>query len=275
MIKVRRALLACGLTVAISSIQAADAWTWQGSAGLAAGNFDYEETGNAGRRLNREHGTLPGLSGALHGTGQGISVGLDFYAFAGDVSYDGQTNAGAPIRTRTDQRIADGSGWIGMRALDSGVTHLDVFAGAGLRWWNRDIRSTATAFGLDETYTWPYALAGVRTERRLTHRDRLGVDLRLLRPIAPELRIDFKNGYDAAQVEPAAKTGGRLALSWTRFGSQRRDFSVTLHYERWRLDDSDATSLRRNGAVIGSVLEPASRSEFIGITCAVRAPIMQ
>lgn len=262
----RRAMLAGLLSTLAATTQAGDDWAWTGSLGLAAGYLDYRETGSDGRRLNREDGTLPGLVAALRAQAAAWSAGADLSYFAGDVRYTGSTSTGNTLGTRTDQRIADGSVWLGRRGFENPTTVLDVYAGGGLRWWNRDIRSTAGAYGVDEVYSWPYLHAGIRVGRRLAQGDALSLDLRLLYPVDPELDVDFKNDYDSAEVTPEARAGGRVGLSWTRpWSGGGRTLAVSAWYEQWRFGASEPEVLRRNGVAIGTVLEPESKTEFLGL----------
>lgn len=261
----RRAMLAGLLSVAATASYANEDWAWGGSLGLAAGYLDYRETGGDGRRLNREHGALPGLVASLQGQSGAWSAGAGLGYFAGDVRYEGTTNADNALTTRTDQRIADGSAWLGLRGFENPTTSMDLYAGGGLRWWSRDIRSTAGAFGVDESYTWPYVLAGLRAEWRRTAGDRVSLDLRLLRPVDPALHVDFKNDYDSVDVEPEARAGGRLGLVWTRPWFGGRTLAISVWYEQWRFDASDSEPVRRNGVAIGTVHEPESETEFVGL----------
>lgn len=261
----RRATLIWLLSAAATTGHANEDWMWNGSLGPAAGYMDYREIGSDGRRLNREQGTLPGIVASLRGRSADWSVGAELSYFGGDVRYEGMTNTNNALRTRTDQRIAAGGVWLGLRAFENPTTQTTLYAGGGVRWWNRDIRSTPGAFGVDESYTWPYLLAGVRAERRLAGGDRASLDLRLLRPVDAALHVDFKNDYDSADVDPEARVGGRLGLTWTRPWSDGRTLAVSVWYERWRFDASDAEILRRNGVAIGTVHEPESETEFVGV----------
>lgn len=261
----RRTILTCALVVAAATGEAGEGWTWDGELSLTGGYMDYRETGSNGLELNREHGTLPGVAAALRGQSARWSIGAELSYFDGDVRYEGQTNTGTGLTTRTDQRIADGSAWIGLRGFERPESILDVYAGGGLRWWNRDIRSTASAFGVDETYAWPYLLAGLRAERRLAGGDAVSLDLRLLRPVDPSLDVDFKNDYDSVEVGQDPRAGGRVSLAWSRPWIGGRSLAVSVWYERWRFGAGDAEVLRRNGVAIGSVREPESDTEFVGL----------
>jgi hypothetical protein len=270
--QMRQVLLACLLAATAARAQADNDWAWAGSLSLAGGYMDYRETGSDGHRLNREHGSLPGISAGLHGESAAWSASAKLSYFDADVRYEGMTNSGSGITTRTDQRIADGNAWLGLRGFERPHATLDWYAGGGLRWWNRDIRSTASAFGVDETYRWPYLLAGLQAERRLTDGDSLRLDLRLLRPLDPSLHVDFKNDYDSVEVGQKARVGGRLELVWTRPWTDGRTLAVSAWYEQWRFGAGDPEVLRRNGVAIGSVREPESKTEFVGVAVTLGIP---
>jgi hypothetical protein len=183
----------------------------------------------------------------------------------GDVRYDGQTQSGQPVRTRTDERIIDGALTAGGAFRAGERLRLRLYGGMGYREWHRDIHSTGTASGLDETYAWWYALAGGTALYRQTRSTEWGVDARLLRPLDPELRINFPGDLDTARLDLGARTGYRVALAWRRDLSERFRVEVTPYYEYWSLGRSGTVPLERNGTAIGNLYEPRSETRNVGV----------
>lgn len=119
-----------------------------------------------------ENGKLLEENGYLFNVGfQGDNLGkIDrgyVYQFTlgysvGTVDYDGQTQAGIPVKTETDYedwRIEYLGGW---RFIGGEKLYLDLMAGIGFNSWNRNINDGTAAdgspvFGYDEQYTISYA----------------------------------------------------------------------------------------------------------------------
>jgi hypothetical protein len=184
---------------------------------------------------------------------------------SGDVRYDGQTQSGLPVTTRTDEDIVDGSALAGVQfALTRGFGSA-VFAGAGYRNWQRDIRSTRSATGLSETYDWWYGLLGVKGSYAASERMSWTLDLRLIRPVNPSIRVKFRNALDDTTLQLGEKTGYRLAVAWHFSLTDRAGLRITPFYEQWKLGRSSTRSLTQNGTVVGSLYEPRSETRNRGL----------
>ena len=266
----KQTLIAALLGLWTSAAAAEDAWHWQPTLGLAAGYFDYEET-DGGRRVNRESGAMPGVIGEIKGIYAPWFGTLRGSFFAADVDYDGQTNLGTPLTTVTYEAIAEGELRAGRRFILAPRHELEAYLGAGLRWWSRDIRSTAIASGVIEIYRWPFVMAGLEYAWSVTPEDTLSLDVRGWPRVNPGLKVDFKNGYDDAKLNPEGEGGGgRITLAWERRIQARKSVLVELWYERWDLGKSAEEPLSQGGVVVGTLYEPASTTEFIGLSLSLR-----
>lgn len=187
---------------------------------------------------------------------------------AGDVAHDGRTNLGTALDTRTDEQILDGLLRLGRWQRTRGGFAWAGYMGGGYRYWNRDIRDirdTAAAGGLDERYRWPYAALGASLRQGLG-RGRLTLDLRGLRPVGGDFKVDFGGVFDNARLDLDGETGGRIALAWEQPLHGGLTLRLASWYEHWELGRSDTGVLLRNGAAVGTVFEPASDTDSVGLS---------
>lgn len=238
-----------------------------GHAGVSGQYFRFEEH-LGGSRLNRERGLLPGGSLALGWRQPRWFLDTHWDYHAGEVDHDGQTNQGVPLDTRTEERILNGSVRLGRWVALPGGVALAGYAGGGYRHWDRDIRGTAGVGGLDERYRWPYAALGLSARHR-QGRGQLTLDLRLLRPVGGELDVDFGGAFDRAKLDLEGELGGRIALVWHTRLRQQLWLRLEGWYEHWELDRSDTAPLRQGGTIVGTVFEPASDTDSVGISVGV------
>jgi hypothetical protein len=231
--------------------------------GISAIRFDYRESDDAGRILDKELGTIPGLS---------LKIGQRFPAWEwestgsyhhGQVSYNGQTNLGSPYSTRTDEYVGDVSlrlgRWFGARYPSM------PYAGIGYRRWDRDILP-GSVNGLFESYRWKYLWLGLK-QSLIPQRSsfELFLDAGLLKPINPEMHIDFKGTYPVSPVVyPESRLGLRLMLASSMALSRNTRITLEPYYEYWKLGRSPSVSTAVSTGML-SVYEPASETSNFGI----------
>lgn len=241
---------------------------WKVSGGLSLLDFNYKEFDDDGSLLDREDGTLPGLIFGLERPRGPWVLGGRFSYYAGSVDYDGQTNTGTPITTRTDEKISEIEGraeyWL--RPEDRWA----VYGGLGYRYWARDIRPTRTAggqpvSGLFEVYDWWLVFFGTKVELYNKNASRWSLDLRVLRILAPELRVDATSQFDQARLDLGERYGMRLSLPWQYKLDKATHLTIEPYAEGWELGRSPTVPLTRNGVVIGTIFEPRSETRNYGI----------
>lgn len=233
-------------------------------------HFDYREFNDNGRLLDHEEGYLPGLL-------LGISQSYEQWAFAGnlslhrgDTAYIGYTNTGIPITTTTQQNLAGLSLQAEYWLSRTQGGDLAVYFGTGYRQWERDILSTTTAGGspvggLFETYTWWSGFAGIKAALFDAGYGRCLLDMRIAQTIAPAIQVNFHGNYDNAQLALAERWGARLALPWRYALEQDSSLLVEPYAEYHEFGRSSAAPLTSNGAVVGSLFEPASQTMVFGV----------
>lgn len=227
-------------------------------------DFDFREL-NHGSTLNREQGTLYGVGVGASTTWQQLILRGRVNYLVNDVSHHGQTQSGTPVRTRTDEQIWDTLVQLGWRIQPATVVEYRLYAGLGYRDWDRDISSTRSATGLFENYRWAYGALGAELVFRQSEKSHWLVATRLLHPIDPTMKIKFKTDLDNAELDLGEELGHRLSLTWRYRMLKKWQFGIKAFYTTWDLGKSDPEQLNRNGAVIGSVFEPASKTHNSGL----------
>jgi hypothetical protein len=239
-----RAAAAALLLHAAGAAPAAEAGGW--SLSLAAESLHLEERGPDGRRLVREQGPLAGVrlrhtreAGERPGWRAGLQVA------AGRVDYDGRTQGGAPASSTTRSQIAAAEVVLAW-PLTGAVT---AEGGLAVEHFRRRIAGVGPAIGLDERLLQPRVQLGLaRSDGPWTLRAGASHGER-----AP-LEVRFDGGaFDRATLRSGRASGlsveaGRvLAPGW----------QLSAGVERLAVGRSLEAALRRDGAVVGRVQQPA------------------
>jgi hypothetical protein len=242
---------------------------WQGRIGLSALEFGYKEFSDNGALVDRERGGLPGLAAALTRTqGRWFATGEVSY-FSGAARYRGQTQSGAPLNTRTEEKLLDIQMQTGRWYRLRGDIDWSVYAGLGYHRWQRDIKPIENVNGLFEIYNWGYGILGTKAFIYKSGKWEGGIDLRLNRTIFPKIRVDFKGIYDDAHLDLGGRFGTRLSLPWRYRFSQDTAFAFEPYMESWNLGRSPNKPLTQNGALAGHVFEPRSETHNYGMSVSV------
>lgn len=226
--------------------------------GASAMLFNYHEYDDAGSILDKERGGIPGMSVKL---GQRLAA-WQWESIAsyhhGRADYMGQTSTGVPYNTRTDETIEDIALRLGC-CFDGNRLWI-LYGGLGYRRWDRDILP-GTIGGMFESYRWPYIWLGTRITPLQDDQSTLVLDVGLLKPLSPELRVDFKGAYNASPVvHPESKIGLRMMLTSKISLSENTFLMLEPYYECWKLGRS---AIVTTGGI--SVHEPASNTSNFGL----------
>lgn len=210
------------------------------------------ETSAAGARLVTESGPMARLRlDVQQGLAGGGAWGAGVALAGGDLDYEGVTQAGAPLDTRSRHRDAELSAfWQPWPAGDWGQAALT------LRWLQqrRDIMPTATVGGLKETsslwmpglrYSTPVWAAGAALRWQLEAEASVSARHRL--------RVDYGGVFDDSNIRGARRR--ELALRVHAFAAES-PWRWTLEWTGSRQAASPAATLYRNGAAAGTVRQP-------------------
>jgi hypothetical protein len=261
----------------VPAANGAPAGQWEGKLGISALDFGYKEFDDRGALLDREDGAVPGIVAGLTRELDSTAIGGDLSYHSGDVAYDGQTNLGAPHKTRTDEKFVDARLHVGHWLPTQNGLRSKLYGGIGYHRWKRDIRATSTVSGISETYDWWYGFLGINGSWRASPRSSFGADLKLTHTIDPKITVDFADsfvgqasngsgtGLDDVRLDLGGKFGFILSLAWRYDLSRGRGLLVEPYYERWDLGRSETVPLTQGGIVVGRVFEPKSETRNLGL----------
>lgn len=237
---------------------------WFGILGLEARDMSFREEDDNGQTLVREDGLLPGL---LIGAGYKYSdweVSGQVTGLIGKVDYRGKTTLGNTHSTKTDERFIESELMLGHTGSMKDL-NLQPYGGVGYRYWSRDIKSTSSVLGIDETYTWWSGFVGMRFIVTETSKASLTIDARLNYTLNPKVEVDFLSDHDSITLPLDNRPGIRILLSWKHALGDRRAILVEPYFEQYGFGRSDTKPLTIAGSVVGTVFEPKSTTRNVGV----------
>jgi len=257
------AILRTGLAAALyaSLIHPACA-EWQGSIGPSVRNVTHTEYDTSGRRLVKEDGWLPGV--ALHAGYRSGNftwfAGADWYH--GNIDYRGQTQTGAAASSRTSTGLA--AGRIGAAyALPHDYA---VQAAVEVDRWKRDIRSTAAAAGLQETYRSTRLVAGAGKAWHPAA-GTVSVDAAAVVAAPERLHVGFSGVLDPVSFDTRRSYGVRLGAAMQPAFAPWLE--VRARYDWLKTPRSGDASVTSKGQYAGTVAQPEHERQ--GFTLSVSA----
>lgn len=237
--------------------------------GLQKG-FHYKEYSVTGTLIDREDGNIPGISAELARDWGAFSGIFNAGLADGRVTYDGRTQGGIPLITRTKEQILDLSAIISWSSGVQANNNPRLLAGLGHRKWVRDIQATATTDRLYERYQWSYWLVGLNFRTWKNNKWEIGFDGRFLRPIKPSIYVEYP-GYDSVTIALGAENSLRVSVPITYQLSAKELILIEGYYQTWNLSRSSSKLLYSGGMpTSGSIAEPDSITEIYGVQLSLR-----
>lgn len=234
--------------------------------GISLAGFEYEETDESGRTLDKESGLFPELNLSLRLDSESWFILGDLRYLKDTADYTAYPISQPPLESATEEEIIDFSLLFGVQQELFDTVTLAVYGGLGFRYWERDIQSTPDASGLYEEYEWGYMLIGISPAMRIGPSDRVGVDLQLRKAFDANLDVRFKNvNYDPVSLHLDDGIGLRLALNWNHDLNESFEFTLGPYVDLWEFERSADVDLRQGNLTVGSVYEPASQTKVVGI----------
>ncbi|MFA5344287.1 MAG: hypothetical protein WC381_10025 [Kiritimatiellia bacterium] len=226
--------------------------------------FVWKEYGDNGGRLLKESGPLYGLhmAGEWYGRAR-VTVGgmykMNF--FGGRVNYDGQTQAGIPLKTKTGYLGAEGNADFALRAMPVADFYVKVFAGPAIRFWRRDINSNADASGYVEEWFNFDGRAGAGLDYLFPADFKLFAEGGYKIPFITSENVDWsKFGFGQVSLEPEQTFSpfAEVGLSW-------KFLFVSGFYDSLRFDKSAVKT--KKGYYF---YQPESRADIFGVNAGFR-----
>lgn len=234
-------------------------------------HFDYREYSDQGKLLDLENGFLPGILLGVEHNQHPWKIAGQLSHHAGDTTYTGQTNGGAPITTTTRQQIINIELRAGYRLHQIQQIKPALYFGAANHSWRRDIQPTYTSSGMPvrgllETYRWWQAFGGMQISNSQAASFDWGLDARLTRIIDPKVEVDYAGLYDNAKLNLGERWGFRLSLPMSYSMRYSTSLSLEPYLEKYSLGRSSSVPLIRQGNIVGTVYEPDSTGSNYGVT---------
>jgi hypothetical protein len=237
--------------------------------GLSLQSFHYQESNERNTVLDHEDGLLPGLELLLGKRWDRYTGIMTASILTGTISYDGQTQGGSALLTKTEEHIRNAAVML-KRKTGREEESVQISAGLGYRQWRRDIRPTTTTPRLLEIYHWTYWMLGIGTDVLQTNSWKFSLDWRLLRPIQPAMELHAK-GFDPITLDLGSNYS--LYLSFPiefRMGHGKTAF-ITPSWQSWYLTRSKSERLSANGTPsIYTAQEPDSETHMFGVSITLR-----
>ena len=223
---------------------------------LKVESFTWKEFNDNGTQLLKESGPIYGIGfSGKSDTAKALTFKSKGEIFGGSIDYDGQTQAGDPVKTDTNYFGMKVEGDLGWKFMAAEKSSLEPFAGLGWRWWRRDIQSTDTAIGVEELWSSIYARLGIRGDLAFSDKMKAFAEGGVKLPIYNQNKVDIY----AVTLEP-----GNEASIFAEAGLRWAMLKVSVFYEGMRFSKSDPVS---GSGVI--VWQPESRADIYGVNVGV------
>jgi hypothetical protein len=140
--------------------------------------FTWLEFDESGARLLKESGTRYGVGGTYYYEFQNhLTLKPRAEVLGGREAYDGQTQLGVPVQSKTQYIEVKLEGDLGLRFGLQQNASIEPFGGLGLRRWDKELESSMDIYGhyadgYIETWTTLYLRAGARGEISTWKRNR-------------------------------------------------------------------------------------------------------
>lgn len=258
----------------LSAASAAWATEHSVSASLAAGftHVDYRELDDDNNVLDRETGILPGVELGLSYHHRRFFIDAQLSAFAETITYDGQTQMGAPHITQSDTHFYALSTQTGvwLNSHKSLAVHLHLAA----QQWDRDIYPTNTVQGLFERYRWLEAGLGARWQWRQQQTNQWGQETQLTLFATTQHNLlvklsQLQGSMHDITLHPKTSFGFRVKHDFQWALSNQRQLFIQPQLAAWHFGKSD-TGTVYNGSQRVYIHEPRSVTWRIGLMAGVR-----
>ena len=220
-------------------------------------NFTWKEFDDSGSQLLEESGPIYGIGfSASSEYANSLTAIFKVELFNGSIDYDGQTQAGTPVKTDTDYQGFKLEGDIGNKFIKAEKSSLEAFAGLGYRWWLRDIKSTSDAIGYEEEWWSIYARLGIRGEHIFSDQLKAFFETGAKLPMKTENEADlavFGLGKVTLEPENEPSAFAEIGLKWNRL-------KTSVFYEGMRFSKSEQVIVRPY-----AIHQPESQADILGI----------
>jgi hypothetical protein len=241
--------------------------------------FDYLETLD-GHSLDREHGFVPSIAGEVEVGWRRAFGRLSLRLARGTVDYSGEVQDPTPgsaidgVWAHGQSDATQLEGHLQGGALVDPAGRLALFAGVGLRQWQRSIQNTIATgrdgllyqiSGIDETYGWWELELGARYAILASAPEEWEVEAALVQTVAPQIRVNYLG--TSYTLDLGARLGWRAGTTFRYVFGPPWFVVAGLWGEGYRFGASAPQPVGGGQAI----LEPDSRTFRFGLEAGVGA----
>jgi hypothetical protein len=236
--------------------------------------FDYKEKLDDPLKSN-ETGFLPGLhlTYSYQGVNNPLYGRLLFEYTEAKTDYDGSTQAGMPVKSKTDSRFNTWEGNIGY-TLKPRQTMLPIniafYTGFGYRYWNRGLGGQLP---YSEEYSWKYIPVGLRGTYRISEKWTGEVDVALWIMFDPEIQVNFSDldpNFNNPKKSLGNTLGWKIEIPINYMFFNHWSLELAPSYEFYGFGKSDPFTITYAGVPVLSGYEPDSRTNIYSMRLGVK-----
>jgi hypothetical protein len=220
-----------------------------------------------GAQLDRESGALNGPSLELVAQEGSWRLQVEGHALFGAADYEGQTQIGTPLASRSSLRHAQAA-----LSAAHGIGPLPIFAGALVQWrdLDRTIQSTPLTQELEERLRQLECGPVLAAAWRSSFGTRVLAQAALLWAVRSTLDVDFKGTFDPGHLDlpTSAAQSGRLQIA-QRIGPAV-EAMLQLDGQRFTPAASAMAPLTVNGVPMGAYGYPGSTQVQWSVSAGIR-----
>lgn len=227
-------------------------------ASIKALHFNYEEFDQSGKSFNEEDGVIPGLSLVISGTTNQFTNSIGFEAYDGRVDYDGMTQSGIPLTSKTDETLYRLFYRLDWSPENHAVT---LYGKTAWQQWDRDIQSTGITSSLFERYQWWTLEAGAVVPLFTDDIDSWQFEFGILNTTGGTIEIDLsRQGFGKPVLNLGSGSGLTTTILYQRKLTGRSELGLNLQYQHWKFGRSNTETISNNVINI-NITEPRSVSQ--------------
>lgn len=243
------------------------------SIGLSYFYFDYKED-LALPSKSTESGWLPGVYLSLdHKVKSATYTRLYASYSSGDITYDGATQTGTPIKySDSNQKFIRLEWDLGYNFPARDDFSVIPYTGVGFSYWQRgQPRVTSTYTSYEEDYYWGYLPLGLKFDYRINNKWSIGSTLAVHFMFGGKMKARWSQvtTIDDAEYDLGNKPAYYADIPITYKFAEHWAVELTPWYMYSQIGQSNTVTLTSGSSVVGTSYEPASDTHQYGVNLGI------
>ncbi|MEJ2793931.1 hypothetical protein WAE56_10965 [Iodobacter sp. LRB] len=231
---------------------------------VATLHYQAEEHNQIGTVINQESGHLPQFEISMQAKEAPWLIKIDYSRAEGDVNYQGYTQMGIPLTTRTELNIESWQALLGYQWQVADQQQITLGAGLNGLQIDRHILPALGSLPLNETLNSQRFVLSLSWQWQM---DALPVALNTQLDILPQhqnrLTVDTQGLYDTIELDTDQHTDWRWALDAEWRCTPNARLGIGLAYQSYQPGSSQQGILKRNGLAAATVRYPGSDQRLL------------